>query len=102
MPLEERAKRMEVSRTFERQRKESLERITTEEGCMLRVNRSIQAECVFAEVKEDRGFKRYQCRGHENVLAETILILMAQNLARLDRRIQSGRTGIHLYPLKAA
>ena len=102
MPLEERAKRMEVSRTFERQRKESLERITTEEGCMLRVNRSIQAEGVFAEVKEDRGFKRYQCRGHENVLAETILILMAQNLARLDRRIQSGRTGIHLYPLKAA
>jgi transposase/CRISPR/Cas system-associated endoribonuclease Cas2 len=101
-PLEERIKRLQVSRKFERQRKDSLERITTDEGCMLRMNRSIQAEGVFAEVKEDRGFKRYQCRGYENVLTETILIMMAQNLCRLDRKVQTGRTALHLYPLKEA
>ncbi len=31
-------------------------RITTEEGCLLRVNRSIQAEGSFAMTKEDMHF----------------------------------------------
>ena len=91
---------MEISRVFERQRRESLENITTDEGCMLRMNRSIQAEGTFAELKEDRKFKRYLCRGKPNVLTETFLILLAQNVCRLDRKIQNGRTGEHLYPLK--
>ena len=100
IPMEERRKRMEISRVFERQRRESLENITTDEGCMLRMNRSIQAEGTFAELKEDRKFKRYLCRGKPNVLTETFLILLAQNVCRLDRKIQNGRTGEHLYPLK--
>ena len=100
IPMEERRKRMETSRVFERQRRESLENITTDEGCMLRMNRSIQAEGTFAELKEDRKFKRYLCRGKPNVLTETFLILLAQNVCRLDRKIQNGRTGEHLYPLK--
>ena len=100
IPMEERRKRMEISRVFERQRRESLENITTDEGCMLRMNRSIQAEGTFAELKEDRKFKRYLCRGKPNVLTETFLILLAQNVCRMDRKIQNGRTGEHLYPLK--
>ena len=101
-PFEERKKRLNVSRAFERQRKASLERIITEEGCMLRVNRSIYAEGVFAEMKEDRKFKRYLCRGKPNVLTETFLLLLAQNIERLHRKIQNAKTGEHLHPLKAA
>ena len=101
-PFEERNKRLVVSRTFETQRKTSLENIITDEGCMLRMNRSIYAEGVFAEMKEDRKFKRYLCRGKQNVMTETFLLLIAQNIERLHRKIQKGKTGEHLHPLKDA
>lgn len=101
-PFEERNKKLMVSRTFEEQRKESLGNITTDEGCMLRMNRSIYAEGVFAEIKEDRKFKRYLCRGKPNVLTETLILLIAQNIERLHRKIQNGKTGEHLHPLKVA
>ncbi|MBR0341936.1 MAG: IS1182 family transposase [Oscillospiraceae bacterium] len=101
-PFEERNKKLMVSRTFEEQRKESLENITTDEGCMLRMNRSIYAEGVFAEIKEDRKFKRYLCRGKPNVLTETLILLIAQNVERLHRKIQNRKTGEHLHPLKVA
>ena len=63
---------------------------------MLRMNRSIQAEGTFAVMKEDRGFRRFLCRGAENVLAETVLMAVSQNIAQLHRKIQSGKTGTHL------
>jgi hypothetical protein len=91
-----------VSRKFERQRAEDLERITSEEGCMLRMNRSIQAEGVFAVMKEDMGFRRFLCRGHKNVLAETVLLVMAHNIGQLHRKIQHNRLQTHLYELKSA
>jgi hypothetical protein len=102
VPFEERNKCLHVSRVFEKQRKESLKNITTDEGCMLRMNRSIYAEGVFAEIKEDRKFKRYLCRGKPNVLTETLILLIAQNIERLHRKIQNRKTGEHLHPLKAA
>ena len=99
-PEEERFKTLNVSRKFERQRQKSLANITSEEGAMLRMNRSIQAEGTFAVMKEDRGFRRFLCRGAENVLAETVLMAVSQNIAQLHRKIQNGKTGTHLYPLK--
>ena len=42
--LEKRTKKFETSKKFNRQRKEDLERIITNEGILLRMNRSIQAE----------------------------------------------------------
>ena len=44
IPPEQRTKRLETSKRFNRQRKEDLERIISSEGCELRINRSIQAE----------------------------------------------------------
>lgn len=43
-PLEDRTKSLYVNKNFLRQREEMEQRITSEEGCILRVNRSIQAE----------------------------------------------------------
>ncbi len=51
-----------VSKTMSRKRAEDLERITSEYGTMLRMNRSIQAEGSFADVKEDMNFRRYLYR----------------------------------------
>lgn len=99
-PVEERFKTLHISRKFERQRQVSLANITSEEGMMLRMNRSIQAEGSFAVMKEDRGFRRFLCRGKENVYAEAVLMALSQNIAQLHRKIQNGKTGTHLYPLK--
>ncbi len=96
-PEEARFKRLKVSRKFERQRKECLERITSDEGIRLRVNRSIQAEGAFALWKEDGAFRQFLCRGQANVYAESVLMAIAQNIDNLHRRIQNGKLGMHLY-----
>ena len=101
-PLEERTKNLEVSKRFKEYRKEDLERILTEEGCRLRLNRSIQAEGSFGELKQDMGFRRFLCRGTQNVLAESTLLAMAHNINKLHRKIQDDRTGTHLFQLKTA
>jgi len=101
-PLEERVKRLETSKKFNRQRKSDLERILSEEGCLLRMNRSIQAEGSFAQIKQDMNFRRFMCRGQKNVLAESILLAMAHNINKLHSKIQAGRTGKHLFELKKA
>ena len=99
-PLEERSKRLEVSKIFQKKRSENLERILTAEGCKLHMNRSIQAEGSFANIKGDMSFRRYLCRGQKNVLAESILLAMAHNINKLDSKIQSGSTGTYLFELK--
>lgn len=99
-PLEERTKKFETSKKFNLQRKEDLERIITEEGCLLRMNRSIQAEGSFAQVKHDMNFRRFMCRGQKNVLAESILLAMAHNINKLHSKIQSDRIGKYLFELK--
>ena len=45
-PLADRAKRLNVSKYFIQQREAMEKKISTEEGILLRVNRSIQAEGV--------------------------------------------------------
>ncbi|MBR2674331.1 MAG: transposase, partial [Mogibacterium sp.] len=97
IPEDERFKSLNVSRKFERQRKECLDRIVSEEGVQLRVNRSIQAEGAFALWKEDQKFRQFLCRGQANVYAESVLMAIAQNIGNLYRRIQAGRLGHHLY-----
>ncbi|MBP2658581.1 MAG: transposase [Firmicutes bacterium] len=102
LPLEERSKHFEVSKRFQQKREESLTRIKTQEGKLLRMNRSIQSEGAFGEVKEDMGFRRFLCRGQQNILAESILLGLAHNVNKLHNKIQNGRCGSYLHPLKTA
>jgi len=99
-PMDERTKHLEVSKVFQKKRTEDLERILTDEGCQLRMNRSIQAEGSFADVKADMNFHRYLCRGKNNALAESILLAMAHNINKLHHKIQRECTGTHLFNLK--
>ena len=101
-PLEERNKRLSVSRVLEEKRRECLERITSEFGTQLRMNRSIQAEGSFANVKEDMNFRRYLYRGKKNVLAQSVLLAIDFDLNKLHHKIKSERTGTHLFDLKKA
>ena len=101
-PLEDRVKRLNVSKYFIRQREAMEKKISTEEGILLRVNRSIQAEGVFAMVKEDMNFRRFLTRGNANVMVEWYLVSMAYNILKLHHKIQTGRLGTHLFALGVA
>lgn len=101
-PLEKRSKNLEVSKNFHRQRKEMESRITTEEGIMLRVNRSIQVEGAFGVLKQDMGFRRFLLRGKIKVETAFLLIAMAYNINKLHNKIQANRCGTHLHIRKAA
>ena len=101
-PIEERNKVLSVAKTFLKYREEDLERILSDEGILLRINRNIQAEGSFGELKQDMQFRRYLSRGTPNVLAESVLLGMAKNVNKLHNKIQKGKTGKHLFPLKSA
>jgi len=101
-PLEERVKRLNVSKYFISQRAAMEEKISTEEGILLRINRSIQAEGVFAMIKEDMNFRRFLTRGKANVTVEWYLVSMAYNILKLHHKIQKGRLGTHLITPKTA
>ena len=99
-PLEESVKRLYVSKVMRQLRIEDEERIGSEYGKLLRMNRSIQVEGSFAEIKEDMDFWRYLYCGKKNVLAQSILVAMARNIHKLHHKIQKGRTGTYLFGLK--
>ncbi len=101
-PLEERNKVLQVAKKFIKQRQEDLERILSEEGILLRMNRSIQAEGSFGDLKQDMQFRRYLSKGTSNVLAESMLLAMARNISKLHNKIQNGKTGMHLFQVKSA
>ena len=101
-PLEERTKVLQVSKAFIKYRKEDFERIVSDEGALYRMNRSIQAEGSFGDLKQDMQFRRYLSKGTSNVLAESILLAIARNINKLHNKIQNKKTGTHLFPLKSA
>ena len=95
-PLEERSKVIYVSKRFAQQREAMEQKINTEEGKLIRVNRSIQAEGVFAMTKEDMGFHRFMLRSSVKVEAEWTLLSLAYNLLKLHHKTQKQRLGIGL------
>ena len=88
---------MRVSKKFIEQRRRSLERITSEKGILLRMNRSIQSEGAFGVIKQDYGFRQFLLRGNKKVFTELILVAMGYNINKLHSKIQANRTGRQLF-----
>ena len=101
-PLEERTKTLYVAKTFLKYRQKDLERILSNDGILFRINRRIQAEGSFGDLKQDMQFRKYLSKGTSNVLAESTLLAMARNINKLHNKIQKGKTGTHLFTLKSA
>lgn len=101
-PLEERTKNLYVSKLFHMKRKENLERITSPEGCNLRMNRSIQAEGAIAQVKHNMKFRRFLSSGKQNILSECIILAIAHNVTKLHNKIINNKQGLYLYGLKSS
>ena len=90
-------RKLHVSKRFIAQRAASLERITSEEGIKLRMNRSIQSEGAFGVIKQNYGFRQFLLRGKEKVTVEILLLVMAYNINKLHAKIQNNRTGRQLF-----
>ncbi len=88
---------MSLSKNFLRQREESLKRITSETGILLRMNRSIQSEGAFGVVKEDYGFRQFLLRGNRKVRTEMFIVAIGYNINKLHHKIQANRTGSQLF-----
>lgn len=95
-------RKLQVSKKFIAQRAASLERITSPEGVVLRMNRSIQSEGAFGVVKQDYGFRQFLLRGNAKVSTEILLLAMAYNINKLHSKIQQKRTGIQLFKIDSA
>lgn len=90
-------RQIKVSKTFERQRCQSLKNITSEEGLHLRMNRSIQVEEAFGVLKQDFGFRRFLTRSKGKVETQFFLLAFAFNIQKLCNRLESGRFGQSLF-----
>jgi len=95
-------RKLKVSKIFIEKRQKSYENITTKEGILLRVNRSIQVEGAFGVLKNDYGFNRFLTRGKHNVKTEFLLLCLGYNVNKLHNKIQNERIGESLHQVKTA
>lgn len=95
-------RRVEISHDFTQHRKESYDNITSAEGILLRMNRSIQVEGVFGVLKQDYGFRRFLMRGKQKNETQFFLLAMAFNIQKLCNRIADNRFGTSLFEKRIA
>lgn len=72
-----------VSLRLRQMRAQAKEKLLSEQGTVLRKQRSIDVETVFGRIKQDWGFRRFLLRGLEKVKTEWGLLCIAHNLAKL-------------------
>ena len=82
---------------FASARAESRERITSDLGILLRLNRSIQSEGAFGVLKEDRHFRRLKRRGTDRVFTEILLYAFAFDVEKLHAKTQQDRLKTMLF-----
>ena len=104
----EKRKEIFVCWEFQNLRKNAYHNITTEEGKLLRCNRSIQAEGAFGQLKHNRNSKRFLTGGKVKVLAELQVryrIVMSAEMHKVNDRhgdavfLHSTAEGIGQLPL---
>lgn len=67
--------------------------IESNEGKLIRVNRSIQAEGSFALIKNGLLFRRFRTKSYKSVETEWILLSMSANVVRFMHRLEQGLVG---------
>jgi transposase len=93
-------KQIDVSRVFNDLREKSYRNISSTKGRELMLNRSIQAEGVFAVIKENFGFRKFLLRGMKNVSTEVNLLALAYNISKFHIKIQNCRLKTHIYRIE--
>ena len=68
--------------SLKRLKQKAKENLQSEKGIHHRKKRCADVEPVFANLKNNKGFKRYMLRGIDKVSIETALLAMAHNLKK--------------------
>ena len=95
-------RRIQVSKDFITLHKESRARITSDNGKVLRLNRSIQSEGAFGVLKQDYGFKRFLRRGATNVFTEATILAIAYNINKFHGKKNRNFSDVIIHPLISA
>ena len=94
-------KQIYVANNFLRLRNNSLENITSPEGIVLRMNRSIQVEGAFGVIKQDYGFRRFLMRSKIKVYTEFVLMAFGYNINKLHNKTLQNRRKQLLHKLSS-
>lgn len=86
-------RQLHIAKNFIRLREKSLANITTPEGIILRMNRSIQVEGAFGVINEDFGFRRFFMRVNIKVRTEFLLMAFGYNVNKLHNKTLQKRNG---------
>ena len=73
---------IEVNHNLIRLKDKATEKLTSEEGVAYRKKRCHDVEPVFANIKNNHGFRRFMLRGKEKVAIESGLLAIAHNLRK--------------------
>lgn len=90
-------KRIYVSNIFESLREKSEKNITTKDGIIERLNRSIQAEGIFSYIKTGMNYSRFRHKSMESIVSEMKLLSIAINIKKLSNKIISEKMGFTKY-----
>lgn len=76
---------IEINHPLRGYKQQAVLRLTSEEGIKKRKQRPVDVEPVFANWKQNKGFRRFFLRGIEKITIETGLISLAHNLSKWMR-----------------
>lgn len=83
---------VELNHNLIRLKKQAAEKLQSEEGIRKRKKRCADVEPVFANWKQNKGFRRTNLRGRAKVLVEIGLIAMAHNLHKFAKPKKTQQT----------
>lgn len=86
-------KQIQANLRLEAYHKRAYDLITSNKGKEIRVNRSIQAEGAFAQIKANWKFRRFLSSGMDNIYTEWILACLAVNVVHLGNRLEQNLVG---------
>lgn len=93
---------IKVSHRFLEERQNSLNNISTEQGILLRMNRSIQVEGAFGVLKEDYGFRRFLTRGKQKTETQFFLLSFSFNVQKYFNKMRKERLKTTLFEKEIA
>ena len=77
---------IEINHHLNELKQQANQRLLSEEGIKKRKQRCWDVEPVFANIKNNHGFKRFMLRGKQKVTTETGLLALAHNLRKKSNR----------------
>lgn len=86
-------KQVQVNHSLRKYHETAYKLIRSDKGKEIRVNRSIQAEGAFAQIKANWKFRRFLSSGMGNIYTEWILACLAVNAMHLGNRLEQNLVG---------